>query len=288
MPRKLLSLLFLVTISLQLSAQHEKSLLLQVSGNGLKQNSYIFGTIHIIKKSEFFLPDVVKNTLKQTQVFITEVDMNIPILQQLDLMNKMYIPDGKTIKDFVSEEDFQAFRTIVQDSLGVSPKQFEKYIRIKPFFTSALLIQKVIGKVKAYEKELYKIAKNKGIPSDGLESLDFQFSLVDATPIKEQAEGLVKEVKDFRQSMKGYGEMVNIYKEQDLDKLYTMMVNDTNTDSEFNQKFLFKRNLKWIPIIEKRISEYSCFIAVGGAHLPGDNGVLELLRKKGYTVTAIK
>ena len=113
-------------------------------------------------------------------------------------------------------------------------------------------------------------------------------SLVDDTPLQEQAQELVDEVKNYRQSLANYDEMVKIYKQQDLEKLYTMVVNDSTTDSEFNEKFIFKRNSKWIPIIENRIKEYSCFIAVGGAHLPGENGVLELLRKQGYTISPIK
>jgi uncharacterized protein YbaP (TraB family) len=172
--------------------------------------------------------------------------------------------------------------------MGVSNSKFDKYIRIKPFFTSSLLIKHEIGKIKAYERELYKIAKNQGIPSSGLETIEFQLSLVDATPLKEQAEGLVTEVKNFRQSMANYDEMVSIYKNQDLEKLYSMVVNDSTTDSEFNQEFIFKRNLKWIPIIEKMMKDNSCFIAVGGAHLPGDFGVLSLLRKQGYTVSPIQ
>jgi uncharacterized protein len=287
MLKKLFTALFLVIICMQLPAQQEKSLLWEISGNGLKQSSYIFGTIHIIKKKDFFLTDVIKNKVKQSQVFITEVDMNIPLMQQLQLAQKMYLPDNMTLQDYVSPDDFRIFSTIVKDTMGLSQSKFDKYIRIKPFFTSSLLIKYTIGKIKAYERELYKIAKNAGIPSDGLETIEFQLSLVDETPLNEQAEGLINEVKNFRQSLANYNEMVDIYKKQDLNLLYSMVVNDSTADSEFNEEFIFKRNLKWIPIIEERISEYSCFIAVGGAHLPGDNGVLSLLQKRGYTITPI-
>jgi uncharacterized protein len=288
MLKKLPIVLFLIISALQLPAQQENSLLYEISGNGLKQSSYIFGTIHIIKKKDFFLTDIIKNKVKQSQVFITEVDMDIPLLQQLELAQKMYLPENKTLQDYISKEDFQIFSSIVMDSMGLSPSKFNKYIRIKPFFTSSLLIKHVIGKIKAYERELYKIAKNKGIPSDGLETIEFQLSLVDATPIAEQAQGLVNEVRNYKQTIANYNEMVEIYKKQDLEQLYSMVVNDSTADSEFNEEFIYKRNNKWIPIIEERIKEYSCFIAVGGAHLPGENGVLALLRKQGYAITPIK
>ena len=53
-------------------------------------------------------------------------------------------------------------------------------------------------------------------------------------------------------------------------------------------KALFKRNQNWIPKIEEKIKDHSCFIAVGAAHLPGDKGVLNMLKQKGYTVTPVK
>jgi uncharacterized protein len=288
MLKKLFIALLLALICLQLPAQVDKSLFWEISGNGLKQSSYLFGTIHIIKKKDFFLSDVIKDIVKKSQVFITEVDMNIPLLKQLELVKTMGLPENKTLQDYISPEDFTIFSNIVIDSMGLSRSKFEKYIRIKPFLTSSLLVKQEIGKIKAYESELYKIAKNRGIPSDGLETIDFQMSLVDATPIKEQAQALVNEVKNFRQSLADYDEMVETYKKQDLDRLYTMVVSDSTADSEFNETFIYKRNFSWIPVIEKRIQEYSCFIAVGGAHLPGLNGLLALLRKQGYTISPIK
>jgi uncharacterized protein len=288
MLKRQLMVLFLVIVSLQLSAQQEKSLFWEISGNGLKQSSYLFGTIHIIRKKDFFLSDIVKNNLKTSRVFITEVDMNIPLLKQLELVKTMNLPENKTLQDYISPEDFKTFSSIVMDSMGLSQSKFDKYIRIKPFFTSSLLVKQEIGKIKAYERELYKIAKNRGIPSDGLETIEFQMSLVDATPIKEQAEALVTDVKNFRKSIANYDEMVDIYKQQDIERLYDLVVNDSTADSEFNETYIFKRNQSWIPIIEKRIKEYSCFIAVGSAHLPGENGLLALLRKQGYTISPIK
>ena len=288
MLKKLTSVLLIVIASMQLQAQQEKSLLWEISGNGLQRSSYIFGTIHIIKKKDFFLTEAIRDKLKHSQVFITEVDMNIPLVQQLQLAKSMYLPNNKTLQDYISPEDFNIFSRIVKDSMGLSNSKFDKYIRVKPFFTGSLLIKQMMGKIKAYESELYKIAKNSGIPSDGLETIKFQMSLVDATPLKEQAALLVSDVKNFRQTMASYNKMVEIYKQQDLEQLYTMVVSDSTTDSEFNETFIYKRNTSWIPIIEKKIKEYSCFIAVGGAHLPGVNGILVLLRKQGYTVTPIK
>jgi len=281
-------LLLLFNFTLQSYCQEENSLLWEISGNGLQQNSYVFGTMHLIKEKDFFITDLIKEKLKHSQSFITEIDMDIPFSKQLEIAKKMYLPEGKTLKDYVSEEDFSLFKSIVIDSLNLKESKFEKYIKLKPFFLSALLTKQTTGKIKAYEKELYKIAKNKGIPSDGLESFDFQFSLVDATPIDEQARSLITEIKNFRQSEQLLNEMVEYYKLQDLSKIYSLIVTGSDSNSEFNENYIFNRNKKWIPLIEEKIKSKSCFIAVGAAHLPGENGILNLLKKQGYTVVPIK
>jgi len=286
--KKLILLAAVITVAFQGIAQQENSLLWEVSGNGLAQKSYIFGTMHMMKKQDFFITDIMKEKLTGCQSFVTEVDMNIPLAQQLEIAKKMYLPEAKTVKDYVTEEEFRNFKTIVIDSMHLKESKFEKYIRLKPFFLSAILSQHVAGKVKAYEKELYKIAKNKGIPSDGLESFDFQFSLVDATPIEEQAKSMVSEVLDFKKTQQLLADMVAAYKQQDLAKLYDYVMKSPDTNSEFSENFIFKRNQKWIPLIDEKIKKQSCFIAVGAAHLPGENGILHLLVQQGYTVNAVK
>ncbi|HOY31675.1 MAG TPA: TraB/GumN family protein [Bacteroidales bacterium] len=287
MLKKLLLLTSILSFGCFCFAQRN-SLLWQVSGNGLSQNSYIFGTIHMIKKQDFFISDVVKEKLSGCQSFITEIDMNIPITQQLEIAKKMYLPEGKTLKDYLTEDEFQRFRSIMIDTLQIKKQKFEKYIRLKPFFLSAVVSKHIAGKVKAYERELYKIAKNKGIPSDGLESFDLQFSLVDAQPLDEQAKSLVTELNDYKKAKQQLDDMIAAYKQQDLDKLYEYVVKEAGYDSEFSENFIFKRNQAWILLIEEKIKNRSCFIAVGSAHLPGSNGVLNLLEQKGYTITAIK
>lgn len=286
--KKLILFTTVVIFAFQCYSQNEKSLLWEVSGNGLSQKSYIFGTMHMMKKQDFFITDVMKAKLKECQSFVTEIDMNIPFLQQFLIARKMYLPETKTLQDYVSADEYKNFSSFVTDSLHIKKSKLEKYIRLKPFFLSAILAKHVAGKVKAYERELYKIAKNAGIPSDGLESFDFQFSLVDATPITEQAKSLISEIKDYKKSEQMFNDMVAAYKEQDLAKLYDFIVKSDDVNSEFNENFIYKRNQKWIPLIEEKIKERSCFIAVGAAHLPGNNGVLQLLKSRGYTITAVK
>lgn len=286
--RKIILSVVAVVFVLSCIAQQQNSLLWEISGNGLSHKSYIFGTIHMIKKQDFFITDIMERKLKECQSFVTEIDINIPIMQQLELAKQMYLPEGKTLRDYVTEEEYSDFSKYIIDSLHIKKSRLEKYIRLKPFYISSILAKQLAGKVKAYEQELYKIAKKNGIASDGLETIDFQLSLVDATPIEEQAKTLVNEIKNYKETEQLFNDMIAAYKQQDLSKLYDFVVKSADSNSEFNENFIFKRNQNWISHIEEKIKSKSCFIAVGAAHLPGENGVLKLLELRGYTITAVK
>ena len=81
--------------------------------------------------------------------------------------------------------------------------------------------------------------------------------------------------------------MMKIYSEQKVNKLIPMIKRQSPELMKFDDLFLYDRNKAWIPKIKKQISENPCFIAVGAAHLFGDGGVIDLLEKDGYTITAI-
>lgn len=285
---RLLTFFFCFIASLPFSIGQNNSLLWEISGNGLKQSSYVYGTIHIIGKDDFIITDLTKNTLKKSSRFVTEIDMNIPILEQLKMINRMYLPEEKTLENYLSKKDFALLKVIITDSLNIRASKFDKYIRFKPFFLSTIISTEILGKVKSYENELHKLSKKFGLESGGLESLDFQFSLIDEIPLEKQCKGLMSEVKDFRQSLAMMNKMTAAYKNQDLDALYELIGNETSADAAFSLTFIDKRNNNWIPVMQEMMQQEACFFAVGAAHLPGKQGVLELLRSHGYTVTTLK
>ena len=81
-------------------------------------------------------------------------------------------------------------------------------------------------------------------------------------------------------------QILDVYKDQDLESLNELFKADESL-SEFADDLLNIRNKNWIPIIEKEIKNNSTFVAVGAAHLPGETGVLNLLKLQGYTVKAV-
>ena len=83
----------------------------------------------------------------------------------------------------------------------------------------------------------------------------------------------------------------NLYKKGDLNELLSLYQNDTTKYAPTQQEqfeLLDNRNQEWVKTIPQLIHQKSCFIAVGALHLPGENGLIELLKKAGYKVKPVK
>ena len=168
------------------------------------------------------------------------------------------------------------------DSLSWKESKFEQYAHMKPFFFSSVVLQEKIGKQKSFEMEFDKLAKKYKKPLIGLETVMYQMETIDRVSIKDQLQFM----DDFS-NMAEFDVLFKLYEQEDINGLYQMISSETDMLPEFNHWFLDVRNANWIPVIEKQISKEATFIAVGAGHLGGTNGVLELLRKQGYTVTGI-
>ncbi len=94
---------------------------------------------------------------------------------------------------------------------------------------------------------------------------------------------------DPQKAFGNFKKLIEIYKAQDSDSLYDSMMKQMIEENTLPVEVLLdERNKNWIPKIEKAINEKPSFIAVGGGHLGGKNGVLNLLKAKGYKVKAIR
>lgn len=265
----------------------QSSLLWEISGNNLMQTSYIYGTIHIVDKENFKISDSLKKYLYASKTLALEVDMNMSLGEKIAIAKQTFLPDGKTIKDYMSVEDFAAFKKMCIDSLKVKEKKFNKYIRIKPFFLSAILMKEQMKNTESYEITLNKMAGKKGLDIKGLESIQFQMDIVNTISIEDQIKMTLQEMSGTEENS-SMSALFKAYSSQDIDAIYNYTVEESKEMPDFIENFIYKRNSNWIPVIEGLITKQKTFIAVGAAHLGGEKGVVELLRKQGYNLRSIK
>lgn len=279
--KKRLIQLFLFTLTVFSS---QAQLLYKIEGNNLQKPSYIYGTIHIMPKKDFVISDSIKSAFKSCMELAMEVDLNMNLKTQLEIVKLIMLPEGKTIADITSKENSERIRNFCLDSLNWKESKYNKTSRFQPFFLSSLITQELIGKSKSYEIEFKKLAKKNKMSMSGLETIQFQMNLLSEVSNEEQIKmlllGLTKDNSEFNK-------LLDTYLKKDLNQLGTLM-NNAELSSESYSNLIVKRNQKWIPIISELIQTNPTFIAVGAAHLPGKEGVLNLLKEAGYTIISIE
>ncbi|MEM9820495.1 MAG: TraB/GumN family protein [Bacteroidota bacterium] len=269
----------------------DNSLLWEIRGAGLSQPSYLFGTIHMITKDDFFLSDSTIAAFKASDKVVFEIDMNEmndPAIL-FSLITQAMMADGITLKDLVSAEDYK----LVDAHFTKMGLPMYLLDRVKPMFLAMMASGDLSGdelqsgEIKSYEMEFMKMAEVKNKAVGGLETLAYQMSVFDSIPYAEQATMLVDAIKSEDQGTDEFTEMIRLYKTQNIAEMYNMFKTDPDSPSNFESVLLTNRNQNWIPVMEKIASEQSTFFAVGAGHLGGEDGVIALMRKAGYTLRPI-
>ncbi|GAB1856583.1 TraB/GumN family protein [Flavobacteriaceae bacterium MHTCC 0001] len=262
----------------------DNSTLWKISGNGLERPSYLFGTIHITCDAS--LDEDVKKALEETTQIVLELDMDDPEIQT-KMMSDIYMKEGETIKDYVSEEDFITIDSLFIKNMGMSVKTMQN---VKPFILSTMLYPKMIDcPIKSFEMELVKVAQTQKENISGLETVEEQLQVFDDIPYEDQVADLLRMAKDNLEYDKAsFAKMLSVYNSENITAMLNMM-NDEHysTIAKHQDKLLANRNKKWISKIKTYATEQPTFFGVGAGHLAGKDGVILLLRKAGFTVTAI-
>lgn len=268
-----------------LTQAQNKSLLWKISGNGLPQESYLFGTIHLIPAKDYFLPKGTDSLLAVSKKLVLEMDISDPSLQP-KLLGAMMLDSGKTLADLYTPKEY-AYLTKQLDKKFNIP--ISALANMKPILVSqSLMMKKMVGSdYMSYEKEFMARAKQLNIPLAGLETLDDQLGALNAMPLDEQADGLLKAVKKPNEAEKSLAGLIKKYKTQDVDALYNSIAEDGAELKKYEEDLFVNRNKSWIPKIAEMARKERIFIAVGAAHLGGDTGVINLLRQAGFTVEPV-
>lgn len=269
-------------------AKNEKlanSLLWKITGKGIQKPSYLFGTVHMT--CNYNLSDKLKKAFDETSQVALEIDMDDPNMQ-VKVMQGMLMKDNKSIKNMLSSEDYTKLDNYFKKNVGMGVAMFNK---AKPFMLMSMLLTKSASCKTpiAYETEFVKIAKTQKEEVVGLETIESQMALFDEIPYKVQLKEVMKIVNDTEgKTQKQFAELSNLHTAENIEGLLKLMQEEEGMAKDFSDKLLDARNKNWIPVIEKMAKGQPTFFGVGAMHLAGENGVVKLLRKAGYTVTAVK
>lgn len=273
--------LFLLGSTGQSSAQNgEKGLLWEITGKGIKK-SYLYGTIHIPDAKVKAYDRIVEDKLKGSKAFAME--LVVDEIYQMSLAQSMMMTES--LQDILSAEDYAKVSKLVKEKTG---QDMSLMNHIKPFMLYTMLSE---GKVEvsegeALDLEFLKLARAEKKKILGVEKVEEQLAAINSISLKDQGKMLMDMLSD---TSSGDGEMdalLSIYLSQDLDAMVNLAA-DPTLPKEIAQNFLVGRNKVMAERITAMMKEQSTFVAVGAAHLGGPDGVIALLRKAGFTLTAV-
>lgn len=276
----------------------ENALLWEISGKKLSKPSYLYGTIHLIPRADYFLSDQAKEAFKKASRATFEIDLEetMDIAGLMPMMMKMYMNNDTTLRDLLTQEEYTEVKAHF-DKIGL-PLGFLE--RIKPMFLSMLASEDVaasMGKgqskeassTTSYEFELLAMAQEQKKEVAGLETAAYQMSMFDSIPYKAQAKMLVDAINsEDTTGNDEFDRMVEMYKNQDIQGMQSLMNDSEDGLGKYEDLLLGRRNRNWIPVMEGMMRENITFFAVGAGHLGGKQGVINLLREQGYTLTPLR
>lgn len=263
-------------------AQHATGLLWKISKTGMP-DSYLFGTMHLLCEDDFAMSPKLQSIIQSTKTICFEVDLN-DHAEMASAMQYMQMNGDTTIEQLLGPERFRVADSCFQALTSMPLSMVNK---LQPMLAISAIYPAFTGcAMDGVESKLMQFARDNGLRSSGLETIAEQAAILSKMPYNVQAEMLWKALENIDSSKISFQQMRAAYKSGNLERIEQL----TNTDENFSayeSDFLSQRNISWITKIESLLHQGPTFIAVGAAHLPGEKGLIQLLRTEGYHLTSV-
>lgn len=258
----------------------KNALLWKLSKDGYHP-SYIFGTMHVKSQQAFTRINDIEACLDQSQVFAAEY--NLDQVQFVQQPSDLLIPDGKSLRDEVGDKKFLKMQGIIEKTYDVDISQYEYYL---PLLLVNVIAEAILSKEHKLPLDmfLWKMAKEKGLQLEGVESYESQQIIMRKIKLKDQAKMVSEIARNPSKYRKSILQMANLYEEENILLLYKK---GKRSLGRYRNILLKRRNKIMAARTEELSQTQSAFIAVGAGHLAGNYGVLRLLKEKGWKLEAL-
>jgi uncharacterized protein len=290
-PRFPLSLLIVVALicsSAHAIAADTRLPLWEVSSDASR--IYLFGTIHVGKREFYPLPAVVEDAYKRASAVALEIDSTDVQALSSAISAGLYTPPDRLSNHVPPELQAKLNKTL--GKIGIPEEQVQV---MKPFLvmlTLTSLEYSRLGYESANGLDIHFAdrAAKEGKKIIALESAASQFAMMNSLsePVQRELLDITLQEMDGNELPSLIEAMVSAWKSSDLGRLETVLAAEERklskgAASEFHEKFLTRRNEAMTQKIEAMLRDRPVvFVAVGAAHLLGKDGIVALLRQKGY------
>lgn len=274
-----------LAVSACATAAEQKGLLWKIEHESAKP-SFLLGTMHSEDPRVLKIAPEVQHAFDSSTSFTMEVVLDTQTI--FDTAQAMVSSDGRNLKTVLGNELYNKIVPLMAQH-SVPEALLPMY---KPW-AIFLTLSMPPGKTGVFlDAALYEAALAQKKTVHGLETVQEQLSIFDRMSVEEQIQLVADAVKHFGELRAVFEEMIGTYLKRDLPGLQALNDKYTSSDdAKLEQKLMAElidaRNLRMVERMIPRLKEGKAFVAVGALHLPGDHGLLRLLEKQGYRVTAV-
>ena len=278
-------LLMITTITYSQHLTYPHTLLWRISGKGLTHPSYLYGTIHLTDKRLFRFGDSVYNAIERSAGLAIELSPDEMVAYWI---NKAFDQvQGKKLSEILNGKDYKKYSPLLEKKFKKPASQINAsdIIKEKNKWINTWLEK---GEMSTFmDAYLYNIARRRGKWVGGVEDISDQSGLIDDMIDKSDIDNMVAEDSSASVRSDTYrmmDKLIGFYVAQNLNGIDSI-TNETSVEER--DALLLKRNVKMARRIDSLTALRTMFIAIGAAHLPGDSGVIHLLRQRGFKVEPV-
>jgi len=262
------------------------SFLWKVAGKG--GTVYLVGSVHLLPKDFYPLNPPLEAAYKDSDVLVEEVDlaeMMAPEMQ-LSLLTRGQLSSSESLDKILSPSTMEALKARL-DSLGALAGPL---MRLRPWLL-ALMVDSLEWQKQGFDpnfgldKHFYDQAREDKKDVKGLETVNDQISIFESMSAQQQDHLLAETLKDLDTEQANMNKMIAAWRIGDAPAVEKIVLSDIQKESDLYQRLLVNRNKNWMPKIEELFArKRPAMVVVGAAHLVGPDGLLAMLKNKGYTI----
>lgn len=280
----LILLLFLL-VAKTAQAESENALLWRIE---TKQGevSHLFGTIHSEDPRVLELPEQVRKAFESARTLVLEMDLGRE--NAAEMGRAMMLPAGKDLHSLIGTDLYRQ-SVIAMDGRGYSEAVVN---RLQPWAIVLTLNMPQAETGLFLDHVLYLRALEQGMTVVGLEQMDEQLSVFTSLSLGEQLSLLRDTLREHDKFPQLFEQLLKAYLERDLQALaelgeQSMQGSDAALQQRFIESLVDERNQRMVRRLLPLLEKGGMFIAVGALHLPGENGLLALLRQQGLRLIPV-
>jgi uncharacterized protein YbaP (TraB family) len=249
---------------------------------------YLVGSVHLLSRDYYPLSPALETAFKDTDLLVEELHLGqmAQVESQMTILMRGMLPSGQTLDKVVSPATFALVSARVK-ALGLP---IEPLMRFKPWALALTLLglewqAAGFDAALGLDRHFYDQAVAAGKEVQGLETVEFQISRFDELPMEEQDRMLASTLRELETEKAAVTTLANAWKAGDAPTVERIVLQELRKEPKMYDRLLVERNKDWLPKIEALFARKGrAFVVVGAAHLVGPDGLLAMLKAKGYAI----